>query len=120
MPEITGAEAERMYADAFPETIAVANHADGGTPDRYGTPAESSPSSTNVGALLVALDATEDELARDTRVSRYSVFTRPDAPVTGASRISWRGMSLEVVGEPLQTSAEGIRRLTFTAREVKG
>lgn len=109
-----------MFAAAFPDSIDVTNHADAGAADRYGNATESSPSTATVGALVVALDATEDELGRDTRVSRYTVTTRPDVSVSGSSRIAWRGKALEVVGEPLQTSAEGIRRLTFTAREIKG
>lgn len=108
-----------MNTIALPDTISVVNDVVVGT-DRYGNDTYGPGTPVNVAALVVPKDAIEEELVRDTRVSRWEVETAPDAPVLGTSSITWEGRDLEVVGEPLHDSVEGLRRLTFTAREIKG
>lgn len=119
MPEIVGDEAERMYELAFPDEIELDSYDESGQ-DRYGNPIPTPGGSTTIGALVVPMDATEEEIGRDTRVSRYHVTTRPDVTIEADDSVGWEGKTLEVVGDPLHTSREGLRRLTFTAREITG
>lgn len=107
-----------MYEASLPGSIDVSDPGASTSFDRYGNPIPGAPTTVTIDALVEPMDATEEEIGRDTRVSRYAVTTRPDAPVTGRSSIAWEGRSLEVVGEPLHTSEEGLRLMTFTAREI--
>lgn len=90
---------------------------------RYGDPVLVEGDGVVTEAAVQPLQATEDEVGRDTRIQRYRVIVAPDAPVDGISRLTWRGRTFEVLGEPLAFSGlrdEEVHHLEFDVREVLG
>jgi len=107
-------DAMRALLLVDPITVTPESESDDFDPDwTPGTPVQAV-------AYVVPMDALEDEILRDTRVTRYRVTVAPDCPVTATSRIAWSGKDLEVIGEPLETSDQGLRLLEFIATEIKG
>lgn len=105
---------------ALRESITIFNRANSGT-DRYGNPVLVEGTGVVVPAAVMALDATETEISEDRRITRYRVTVAPGVVLTGVARISWRGRSLEVVGEPKQHSANGnVHQQEFEVREILG
>lgn len=107
-----------MRSVALPDEIQVRTEGASTDEDRYGNPIPGPPAIVTFAAFVQPMDATEDEIGRDVRISRYEVWTAPDAPITGTASIVWEGHSLEVIGEPLRDSRQGLRLLKFTAREI--
>lgn len=114
---LPAAEAAQMRAVALTDSITVVNRTMSGT-DRYGNPIWVDGAPTVVPAHIERMDATEDEISRDTRVSRYRVKVGPGTVLDGRSKITWGTRSLEVMGEPLDESEQGLRLLEFIAREI--
>lgn len=89
--------------------------------DIYGADVYGESAGVEVRAAVMVLDATEDEVSRDTRISRYRIMLAPDAQIGGIDRVVWRGRSLEVIGEPQPNTIGGLaHHFEFDCREVRG
>lgn len=89
--------------------------------DRYGNPIVQLETGVEVACAVQVIVATEEEIRRNTRIQRYRFFVAPDAPVDGLTGCTWRGRSLEVIGEPLMYTMRGREHhYEFEAREIQG
>lgn len=90
--------------------------------DVFGDPVPGDPDSVTARAMVTPLDATEDEINRDVRLTRYSVILEPDAPVDGLARVLWHGDAYEVIGEPRRFPGHlgDTHHLEIEIRSVKG
>lgn len=108
-------------AGSLTEVISIVDSTETGPPDDYGNPTMVDSASADFPASVTPLDATEEEILRDTRIQRYWIIVNPDATVTGFSRITWRGKNMEVLGEPkVFTTPAGVHHYEFEAREILG
>jgi len=101
-------------------TISVINPVDGAK-NEYGDTITTDGTPTFSPAWVQPMDATEEEINRDTRVSRFHVLVPKDTVVSAVSKIVWEGKNLEVLGEPQPFhNRNGLHHLEFDAREVLG
>lgn len=110
---------------ALRERINVTGRNASETLDRYGNPTYGSFELTEIPAAVQPLDATEDEIGRDVRTSRYHVITTADAwteGTDGLASVEWRGNLYEVIGEPkLFVNALGrSEQIEFDMRLIEG
>lgn len=75
-----------------------------------------------VSAAVRPVAATEDELSRDTRITKYQVYLPPHVELNALARLEWRGRMHEVIGEPEVVKGLGGRgsHLRVLVREVLG
>lgn len=86
---------------------------------RYGDPEYEPDEGTDVPAHVEPLDATEEEVNRNTRLNRYRVTVALEAEVDGLSTVQWNGKTYEVQGEPaLFGGYRGPHHLEFEMRGV--
>ena len=89
--------------------------------DRYGNPIPVEAAPITLRASVSPLEATEDDLSRETRVTRYTVLLEPDVDVTGIDKIEWRDTTYEVIGEPkVFTDRSGPHHLELVIRSITG
>lgn len=63
----------------------------------------------------------EDIIDRDTRVTQFRLFCKPDTTANGLSRLTWNGRALRVVGEPRPLYDSGtLHHWEMDAEEVLG
>lgn len=102
------------------QTISVINPVDGAQ-NEYGDVTVSDGTPVESPAWVQPLDATEDEISRDTRVSRFHIIVPKETVVSALSKVVWEGRNLEVIGEPQPFhNRNGLHHLEFDAREVLG
>lgn len=90
------------------------------TTDRYGNPTEDETSVT-ARAYVQPVKTSEETVNRDTRVTGYNVFLRPDEDVDALSRIVWEGITLNVVGKPSRfDTPRGAHHIELLAEVVDG
>lgn len=106
--------------------VTVSNPVDVGATDRYGNDV---PSSTSVVEKMRVQPAaaeggggsSEQIIDRDTRITRFRLFAKPNTVVTGLSTLTWEGRILRVDGEPLPFyGASALHHWEFSAEEVRG
>lgn len=106
---------------ALTDEISLIGITEGVSEDRYGNPIDEEAAPTIVSASVSPLEATEDDLNRETRTSRYKVLVEPTVTIDGLDRVEWRGNSYEVVGEPLVFSTRsGPHHYELTIRNIEG
>lgn len=91
-----------------------------GTADRYGNDV---PTATAVVEKMRVepAGAAEDIIDRDTRVTRFKVFAKPDSTLTGLSTLTWNGRTLRVDGEPQPFYGRSIlHHYEAEAEEIRG
>ena len=87
----------------------------------YGDPVDVESAGVTVPAYVEPLDATEDEINRDTRTTRYFVMTGDAVVVDELSRVVWEGESYEVKGEPGRwKNYRGPHHLEFEIQKTEG
>src|SRR4051794_8461675 len=104
------------------DTVTVYSRSDSNSDtDRYGNAVSLEADGVDVRASISPMDALEDEILRDTRVTRYHAVLPPDAPVDALSRVYWNGDTYEVIGSPLlATGRSGAHHLTAVLRRIEG
>jgi hypothetical protein len=99
--------------------VTVSNPTSSGE-DRYGNATETLTSVTEK-MRVEPKEADEELIDRDTRLTRFRVFARPDSVVTGLSTLTWETRSLRVVGEPLPFYGRTtLHHYELTAEEIRG
>jgi hypothetical protein len=103
------------------DQIEIVTRTQGTVADRYGDLPDIESAAVTVPAYVEPLDATEDEINRDTRRSRYLVLVRADATVDALARITWEGEDYEVIGEPgLWKNHRGAHHRELEMRRIEG
>jgi hypothetical protein len=87
----------------------------------FGDPIEEEDDGTAIRAFVDPLDATEEELNAETRITRYRITMEADVEIDGTARVEWRGISMEILGEPKRfADIVGPHHIELEAREIKG
>ena len=88
----------------------------------FGDPEYDASPGVVVRAMVQPLDATEDEINRDVRLSRYLVTVDDQAQVDGLSEVEWKGDRYSVIGEPRRLVGHlgSTHHQEFEIRNVKG
>lgn len=74
-----------------------------------------------VACAIAPLDATEEEVNRETRINRYYALVGPEVEVDGIDEVAWAERWLEILGQPQLLSQRGQpHHLRLELREVKG
>lgn len=72
-----------------------------GTADRYGNlPYESSGAPVVYDAWIEQISAEEDDLDRETRISRWRLILPPDAVINTFSMVEYDSLTFTVIGRP--------------------
>lgn len=90
--------------------------------DAYGNSVVSwaNPATATLRASVQPQDSSEQVADESRVVVRYRVHLEPDADVTAADRIVWRGSYYEVDGEPEMHSIDGVaHHLELLVRRVE-
>lgn len=97
--------------------------------DRYGDLQETTTTISNVPCRV---DPAEGQggnrevletanLKRDTRINRFKIFFRADAPVTALSTLTWGTRSLRISADPeLMQNSVGVHHMEVEAEEIEG
>jgi hypothetical protein len=116
-----------MIRPALTETIEITNRVPADISDvseytsRYGDPIDVDEDAVSVRCSVQPLDATETEIGRDVRISRYRVIVEPTVSVDGLSRVTWRDREFEIIGEPKNfVGPLGAYSREFDMREIEG
>jgi hypothetical protein len=99
----------------------VTEGAQTGTSD-FGDP-EFGEAEVEVPCAVTPLDATEDEINRETRINRYYALIPADLGISVGEvlRVRWQDRELTVLGEPQLFTARGRQHhLRLELREVEG
>jgi hypothetical protein len=86
----------------------------------FGDPLYDEDEST-IAAAVTPLEATEEEINRETRINRYYAMVRPEVEISGIDHVLWEGRRFEILGEPQifsQRGREHHKRIEL--REVEG
>lgn len=101
-------------------TISIINET-ASTTNEYGDTVYVDAAAIQSNAWVQPIAATEEEITRDTRVTRFHILVPPATVVTATSKIQWEGKTLQVLGEPLPYyNRNGVHHLEFDAVEYLG
>lgn len=81
------------------EDVTVRNPATAVPITRYGDPTETW-STVETKARIDLLTAEENLQYRDTRITRYRAFFKPDVAITALSEVDWNGRRHRLAGRP--------------------
>jgi hypothetical protein len=85
----------------------------------FGDPEYEPEEGVEIPAFVDPIDATEEEVNRNTRLNRYRVTVEPDRPIDGLTEVEWNGRRYSVQGEPrLFSSRRGAHHYEIEIRAV--
>lgn len=94
---------------------------------RYGDPTETATVTPNVPCRIDPAEGQggnreileEGNLKRNTRINRFKVFFRADAPITALSTLTWGSRILEISADPeLSYDSDDLHHMEVEAQEI--
>lgn len=97
-----------MIVSSLRDSVIITPRTEVGAPDVYGNPTMVDGAPVTAKAIVTPSSTNEIEDGRDTRIQSYEFIVAATVSINALSKVTWRGRTFEVQGEPSLFTSRGL------------